>query len=66
MTKVLRRVRQKPFDAGINGNSGSCAFNMLEIAAHRNAPHMWDYYFHKNRAQNSVKHEFKIIWKSQK
>jgi len=39
---------------------------MLEIAAHRNAPHMWDYYFHKNRTQNSVKHEFKIIWKSQK
>jgi hypothetical protein len=61
MTKVLRRVRQKPFDAGINGNSGSWAFNMLEIAAHRNAPHMWDYYFHKKRTQNSVKHEFKSV-----
>jgi hypothetical protein len=37
VTKVLRRVKQKPFDAGINGNSGSCAFSTFEIAAHKNS-----------------------------
>lgn len=36
VTKVLRRVKQKPFDAGIKGNSGSWACNMFEIAAHEN------------------------------